>query len=463
MVDTATRVLVELVDGLDIPYDDSPEMHLAESLAGAWMAFAGQLGFPVQMTRLYSESDPDELAAMVEQARVDDPELPSLLSWYVIELPDDAPVDPEWFADALTALPFVASASVEMQAEGAVNRLNNIASIFQVYLNPGPVGIDAEFAWTKGGGDGAGVRFAVIDETLVDAGHRDLAGPNLTVVHAPPASLFTSPIAAVSHGTAALGIMYAQDNTVDCVGIVPNARAFYASAVWPPSAPGGKPHVSVAKSLVAVRPHLRAGDVVCIPMQGRVVRGGTVIGLFPAEAARENHVAIRTMTGLRIGVVEAAGNGGRNLDQVVPGLMPLDTAHPGFKDTGAIMVAAGQFVPFNPSAPMRRRQNSNFGSRIDCFAMGNDIFTLAPTASVLPLAPPLRNDFADTSGATPIVAGAAVALQGMRRRAFGGQPLLPIQLRQELSHPTNIACDPSNGDIRVMPNLRTIATALGIP
>jgi hypothetical protein len=297
----------------------------------------------------------------------------------------------------------------------------------------------------------------------VDDGHRDLAGPGLSVVVVPPVGIFTNPVAAVSHGTATLGIMFAQDNTVDCVGIVPRATAFYASPFRAPRAPGGKPRLAFGDTLTALRSHLRPGDVICIPMQVRAFRHGVNLGLFPVEAFRANHVAIRTMTGLGFPVVEAAGNGRRNLDQAVPGLMPLNPISPGFADSFAIMVGAGEFVPFNPTAPMARLASSNFGARVDCFAMGNDIFTLAPTSSVVPPVPPVRNDFADTSGTTPIVAGAAVAVQAMLRKLPGGQPLPPKRLRQELGHPTNTASDPSRGEIGVMPNLRTLTEALHIP
>ena len=118
---------------------------------------------------------------------------------------------------------------------------------------------------------------------------------------------------------------------------------------------------------------------------------------------------------------------------------------------------AGMVGAAASTAPHGRLSFSNFGSRIDCYAWGetlqstgdgwtgNGINTYTPT-------------FGGTSGASPIVTGAAILLQAW---AVGMQfSYHPHMLRTRLSDPAlnTASANPLIDRIGVMPNLRAIIT-----
>lgn len=94
---------------------------------------------------------------------------------------------------------------------------------------------------------------------------------------------------------------------------------------------------------------------------------------------------------------------------------------------------------------------SNFGTRIDCFAAGEGVFTLDAGGGNGP-------DFSGTSLASAIIAGADLCFQGVAL-AHLGQPFAPAQLREALS---DVDCgtpsiDASNDKIALKPDLMKIA------
>ena len=77
-------------------------------------------------------------------------------------------------------------------------------------------------------------------------------------------------------------------------------------------------------------------------------------------------------------VIEAAGNGNASLDTWVDagGLQRLDRADADFRDSGAIMVGScASALPHNRYVGCGVGCGSNYGSRIDCFAWGENITT----------------------------------------------------------------------------------------
>jgi hypothetical protein len=128
-----------------------------------------------------------------------------------------------------------------------------------------------------------------------------------------------------------------------------------------------------------------------------------------------------------------------------------------FRDSGAIMIGAA-----SSNAPHTRLGFSNFGSRIDCYAWGESIDTCgdgwggnntdAYTAS-----------FGGTSGASPIIAGAALILQSWAL-GRGDAAYLPGSMRALLSDPNRNtpSANPDLDRIGVMPDLRAIITAEGM-
>jgi hypothetical protein len=173
---------------------------------------------------------------------------------------------------------------------------------------------------------------------------------------------------------------------------------------------------------------------------------------MPVEAESATFDAIRLATSLGIVVVEAGGNGSNDLDTFTSGGQQiLNRASAAFRDSGAIVVAAA-----SSASPHSRLSFSNYGSRIDCYGWGQNIDTTGDgwTGNTTTA---YTSGFGGTSGATPIVAGAAIAVQAMAQASLGYR-FSPRQLREILKAPANSTASsaPATDRIGRMPNLRAI-------
>jgi serine protease len=316
-------------------------------------------------------------------------------------------------------------------------------SEFQDYLDPAPVGINARWARTQPNSTGAGTGVVDLEQGWFLT-HEDL------VVHT-PALIYGDNRDGVGaykgdHGTAVLGEIAAEDNTVGVVGIAPHVGSVRATSHYDAAT---NTALHVADAIVAALPTMPAGDVLLLEVQ----RG---VGI-PTEIDDADFDAIRLAVALGVIVVEAAGNGNNNLDALTDGggFQFLNRASGDFRDSGAIMVGAAL-----SALPHNRAVFSSFGSRVDCYGWGTNVATCGygdlddgdgdddRTYTAV---------FGGTSSASPIVTGAALILQGMYE-ATTGTRLSPTQMRALLSDPGTGT--PQGGDtagaIGVMPDLRAI-------
>jgi serine protease len=135
----------------------------------------------------------------------------------------------------------------------------------------------------------------------------------------------------------------------------------------------------------------------------------------------------------------------------------LNPASPDFRDSGAIIVGAA-----SSANPHTRMDFSSFGARVDCYAWGENVDTTSSTSAGSTTA--YTGTFSGTSSASPIITGAALAIQGVREAA-GGPRLGSLQMRQVLSNPATgtPSANPGTDLIGVMPNLASIiTTTLGV-
>jgi N-acetylmuramoyl-L-alanine amidase len=321
-------------------------------------------------------------------------------------------------------------------------------------------GIYANFAWDKPGGDGTGVGIVFVESSW-QLDHEDLVGAGITLISGvnPAANTGTAQqlsdaADAKAHGTNVVGEVMAQDNNKGIVGIAPKARARVISQERTPG------NFNVAAAIVAGVLAMERGDVMNISLQtaGKTIAAG---GFRPLEIIDLNFWAIKLGTVLGRIICTAAGNGNLDLDTLTnaAGQQVLNRGnHAQFRDSGAIMVAAATATRphVRVSGP---NLATNFGSRIDCFAQGRDICT---TSSKVPVFDPaVKNlyipDFHNTSGATPIVAGAAVLTQAMAK-SRSGHVITPAQIRSVLSGTqTSIrSANPTTDRIGRMPNMQLI-------
>ncbi len=195
-----------------------------------------------------------------------------------------------------------------------------------------------------------------------------------------------------------LGQIVGVDNTLGVVGIAPSANSRVVSQ-WRTTT-----SYNTAAAIASAAAVMSAGDVLLLEAQ---TSHPNATGYVPVEVDDAVYDAIRAATDDGIIVVEAGGNGSVDLDAFSnsAGKRIFNRAHTDFRDSGAIMVGAA-----SSAAPHTRLYFSNFGSRIDCYAWGEGIETTgdgwAGTSTTA-----YTSSFGGTSGASPIVTGAALLLQ----------------------------------------------------
>lgn len=406
----------------------------------------GGIGWPASR-RVVTSVDVGELLAMEKQAgRAELPPLHSLTSYWRIDL-RDVDSEPETVVRLLNQLPEVDLAYRELAAtDPTVNAADDTWNAGQDYEDAAPDGIDARWAWLQPNGEGAGVAVVDLEQGWIPT-HEDLAGKSPTLVFGTNRHGVGTYVG--DHGTAVLGEIVGIDNTRGVVGIAPACTSVRMVSHFDGTTTG-----NVADAIVAVIPSMAPGDVLLLEIQR---------AFLPTETDAADLDAIRLAVSRGIVVVEAAGNGNANLDTWTDGAAGtrLNRGSAAFVDSGAIMVGASR-----SALPHNRWASSNFGSRIDCYAWGENVTTcgygdLAGTSNDTNY----TATFQGTSSASPIIVGAAMLLQSMYRGATGGATLSPLQMRSRLANPATGTAQGGGvaGNIGVMPNLRAIAeTALNL-
>ena len=332
----------------------------------------------------------------------------------------------------------------------------------QGYLDPATDGIDAEFAWTVPGGNGAGVTVYDVEYSW-NQDHEDLSAAAGVALLLPAGHTQRDPFSDDNHGTAVLGELIADNDAIGVTGISWGAGIGLAPAATFDA--GNNPVYNPANAIALAAADGGAGDVILIEQQTAVCglpdpcTGGNC---GPSEWVQSVFDAIVNATAAGRVVVEAAGNGGVDLDQdSCNGLFDRSN-----RDSGAIIVGQG----WAPGPTDReRRPNSSYGSRVDLQGWGNSVTTTGYGASYVDPDDPTNPDrwytdaFNGTSSASPMVAGAVANLQGIR--AAAGQPLFSAAEVRQLLVDTG---SPQQGDLseHIGPRpdlLMAIASFMNVP
>lgn len=335
--------------------------------------------------------------------------------YFILTLPPGA--DAARWMDELNALPEVELASplplpVPAPIPGDLTPL-------QGYLTPGPAGIDAQTAWTIPGGTGSGVTVCDLEYSW-NLGHQDLA-PVATFLSA--GFTASDPFNSTDHGTAVLGEMASHPNGWGTTG----AAHGIGRAVAPVYLNG---FYALTTAILQTISNLEPGDVMLIEQQAFGPRGDS--HFVPAEWSQSVYQAILLAVGNGIHVVEAAGNGGENLDDPI-----YQTGHAPFlpqNDSGAIMVGAGAAPASALGSDVDRSRLgfTNYGSRVNVQGWGEQVTTTgygdlySEGTNLL-----YTKHFGGTSSASPIVASAVAAIEGVVE-AETGLPAHPALLRAVL-------------------------------
>ncbi len=444
------NIVLKFKDDVALPYQDELESYLLETGLEDWPALADR--FPdISISRMFVSVSPEELLRLVAKAQETDPRYqpPNLLNYFLIDLP--AHVDAQALIGALEQWYSVEFAYLEERPAlpgPCANPGNNPRFGNQGYLKKAPQGVDAEFAWQLPDGCGKGINFIDVEygwkldhEDLKDAAIPLLQGVNSQVKGHRP------------HGTAVLGIVLATDNQVGGIGLAPAAAGRVLSAYKTSTS------LSHGDAIAAAVASLGFGDVLLLELQ-------TLTTHEPIETEKGVFDLVRLGAALGVCVIEPAGNGGDVGGVTGPGLdldayPALDRNGVGFKDSGAIMVGAAKSTVI----PYQKTTTTNFGNRVDCFAWGEQIDTCdtddggtTSTYNTYYNAAPSFG-FGGTSGASAIVAGVALILQGLME-ANQKRRLSGWQLRDILSDPDNgTASEYWQPTIGVMPDLKKILSS----
>ncbi|MBD3221022.1 S8 family serine peptidase [bacterium] len=277
----------------------------------------------------------------------------------------------------------------------------------QDYLYDPPVGLDAPAAWAFEGGRGAGMKYIDVELGWTWT-HEDFD---------PFKQFYQGGIGDpgyIDHGTAVMGEVVGRDNGYGVTGFAPDTRWGTVGITvdeWP----------DVPHYFLEAAEALDPGDVWLIELQmyppGR--------DATPMEWLQVNYDVIWTSSySLDVVCVEAGANGSQDLDASYwDGVFDR-----GLRDSGAIMVGAG-----TPSGRVAE-WFTNHGSRMDVHAWGSEIVTTGYGDLYSEGTPETMytSGFGGTSGASPMITGSALCLQGIAKATLGA-PLTPIELRTLLN------------------------------
>ncbi len=296
----------------------------------------------------------------------------------------------------------------------------------QGYLAPTPIGVDAFAAWTYPGGDGEGIR--VID---VEGGYRE---------HSDHRELFQlvghTTTQYWQHGQSVIGIIASLHDGFGTSGIAHGAhvgfRSIYNANFFDDFAEANASSANVSSNLYWAAKHSMEGVVLVelhragVEDQDCLCAGGSGCSVLPVEYWPADFDVISSASGNGVVVVEAAGNGGYDLDNpVLGGAFDRD-----LQDSGAVLSTGSEPLT---RAPLCSSGSPNTGSRVDLHSWGEDVVTAAhgtPGNRIHDdgVCNTYIDNFSGSSSASAIVAGAAASLQGAALANLG-ERLDPLALR----------------------------------
>ncbi len=333
----------------------------------------------------------------------------------------------------------------------------------QGYLDPAPAGIDTKYAWGMPGGRGSGVNIIDIEGAWRFT-HEDLRQNQGGTV----GGTQSTDVAWENHGTAVVGVFGGDQNAFGVTGICPDATIRAVSIFGGMGSAAAIRHAANLSS---------PGDLLLIELHRPGPRfnfqsRADQTGYIPLEFWPHDFDAIRYAVLRGVIVVEAAGNGGENLDDGLynnqPTGFPATWVNPfnrGSRDSGAILVGAGAPPPnthgHNHGPDRSRLAFSNFGSAVDVQGWGREVTSTGygdlqggPNRDLW-----YTDRFSGTSSAAPIVTGALGSVQGVLK-ARGRTPLGPERARELLrttgSSQTDAPERPRTQRIGNRPNLRQL-------
>jgi serine protease len=329
------HITLKLDDGTGATPDLFGDLHGPARLAAlnAVLTGAGAHG----AARLFDGPDPAVLRAAHEATRTSARPVPDLSQYFRIQVP--AGIDPAVLSAQLAVLPGVQDAYPAPLPAPAPGSAPAPAvpsfTALQHYADAAPVGVGARQTANWPGATGTQVKIVDVEYSWNTA-HNDLPkarAPGAELAFHTPVDPYTDN----NHGTAVLGVLAAAPNSYGVSGLAAGAALGLVNvdSVQKGYDPAGAILLAASK--------MRPGDVLLLEQQAYGPNNG---GYVPLEWIPEVYDAIRYTVHAGINVVEAAGNGGQNLNDPSFG-SPFPR---GKADSGAVLVGAGASPGFPAAA-----------------------------------------------------------------------------------------------------------------
>ena len=440
-----SQLIIKFYDNVELPYVDQLETYLHEQHIIAWEQL--HEAYPdFSISRLFVSVDQDEFEALVLRGKESDPHYqpPNFFSFFKINIISQ--INISGLLEQIIAWDIVEYAYIAEEPRLPASCTNHDDPRFanQGYLKKAPNGIDAEYAWNYAGGCGKGIQFIDVEYGW-KLDHEDLKDAKIKLIHGIQLKKF-------DHGTSVLGIVAGvSDNKKGGTGIAPSATTNVISISTSATA------FNTADAIMKAVGSLKYGDVLLLELQ--------TPGYEPIEMESAVFEVIRLGSALGLVIIEPAGNGYSNIwphdiDKLknLADKETLNRDSTDFKDSGSIMVAGVKSFKI-PHEPIKagKGQGTNTGNRIDCYAWGDSIDTCSTDAKAATST--YVSTFGGTSGASAIIAGAALVVQGMAEASLSYR-LSGKQMRKILSDPNNGTSPafPMIGSygLGIMPDLKNI-------
>jgi hypothetical protein len=446
------RIIVKFAEGVQV-----------RLRGGTLTAIGGSLGQVETVLAAYPDANVQRLFSVDERIldenrdtgqRISGKQLADLNNYYLVTLPEPGPHGVN-LANELLSLDVVETAYLEAPAApaacGDLPPTTPLWESNQFYLDPAPDGVDAWYARSyHSAGDGAGPGFWICDlEWDWCMLHEDIDIEAADVLNGHTSN---SDPKFMNHGTAVLGVVGACENSYGVTGITPDVTIKMADR---------DSETSWAANIATADVALVAGEVMLLevhilgPSTGNpcdaVCGNCDQYEYVPVEWDQASFDAISTCTANGLVVVEAAGNGQMDLDAAVYG----GKFNRAVRDCGAILVGAAAPTTHSPICW------SNYGSAVDVHGYGTNIYTAGYGYlwGQTGCRQDYDYDFGGTSGASPMVMGAAVALQGIANQKYS-YDLLPSQMRVLIKEGGTPQGAPVGDHIGPMPDLLDAINAM---
>lgn len=442
MIQHVRHILLKLRDGT--VQNGIPSQAFAAQYAQVVARYPG-LG---AIAPLFTQSD-DDLGNLQKAALQNDPSYtPTDFRAFVrLRFSDGVPLRPA--LRDLRRIPEVIHAGVQAVGSGPHDPW---VESWQPQIAAAPTGVDALHAWTVT--RGAGVTVAVIERGWW-VKHSEFLGAPFVATTGGPALAYGAASADADdqrHGTEMLGILCALTDAAGIEGVANGATVRLYSYLEDEAGVSE----NLAAALMQAVVDLSAGDVILLEVQISEDKDPPSWTNLPAEYAAELHAVIRLASALGIAVIEPAGNADEDLGSVTHGgsWTCLDRDHPDFRDSGALMVGASK------QDANKRLGGTNYGNRVDLFALGENVYTTVPYADAADFPYDWSNG---TSPASAAIAGVAALFQS--RAGTLGRSYSTFQLRWLFSHADYSTPDEEGGSATIgrMPDLAKLLAGGELP